>query len=62
MENEKPPKKSIPIAKRIKRFRRHLVKFLKSEDTLYAIQFLTQLLFVYAGIGMLGLLSYYFFF
>jgi hypothetical protein len=61
-QDEKPAKKSIPIRKRFRKFRRHLMKVLRSEDTILAMQFLFQLLFIYAGIAMLGLLVYYFMF
>ncbi|CAK60332.1 unnamed protein product (macronuclear) [Paramecium tetraurelia] len=62
-QNQQQPvakKKSVPFSKKLKRAKRHFIKFLNSPSTIQGFYFCIQTMFNYIGIASLLLLIYYF--
>ncbi|CAD8132534.1 unnamed protein product [Paramecium pentaurelia] len=64
-QNQQQPvakKKSVPFTKKLKRAKRHFIKFLKSPSTIQSFYFCIQVIIYYIGIASLLLLVYYLFY
>ncbi|CAD8077061.1 unnamed protein product [Paramecium sonneborni] len=61
-QSQTKKQKSIPFTKKLKRAKRHFIKFLKNPSTIQAFYFCIQAIIYYIGIASLLLLIYYFFY